>query len=72
MMEDNLSIKPLTTHDLNQTYLIDSQMKNDSSFVSSNNYSKMMGTSKMIINAQYSISEYANTNNGSSSITKSK
>lgn len=55
-MEDNLSIKPLTTHDLNQTYLIDSQIKNDSSFVSSNNYSKMMGTSKMIINAQYSIS----------------
>lgn len=70
MMEDNLSIRPLTTDDMNPEYFLDSAGRNDSSFVSSNSSSKLVN--KMIINPQYSISEMSNTNKGESSMTKSK
>ncbi len=61
MMEETITIKPVSMTDLNPAHLADSSQSNERSFMSVNS-SKMSGSvssNRMFINNQFSISEYA-------------
>lgn len=61
MMEETVTIKPVSMTDLNPAHLADSSQVNERSFTSVNS-SKLSGSissNRMFINNQFSISEYS-------------
>jgi hypothetical protein len=63
MMESTITTQPITSEDLNPQYfqnIAPGHQQHDSSFSTNVNLSKLMSSSKLFINNQFSISEYSN------------